>query len=128
MPMIPFQAPFLATGSAPVSMAFFDRFLFAFTIASHIILVSTSIGLIIVIVVAEYLSIRKNDEYYSNLAHRLTKVFAISFGVGTASGIVMAVEMTMLFPGFMTLVSESGAIGLLYAEIFAFFLETFALV
>ena len=40
----------------------------------------------------------------------------------------MAVEMTMLFPGFMTLVSETGAIGLLYAEIFAFMLETFALV
>lgn len=109
-------------------MVFFDRFLFAFTIASHIILVSTSIGLIVVIAIAEFLSIRRNDEHYSNLAHRLTKVFAISFGVGTASGIVMAVEMTMLFPGFMTLVSETGAIGLLYAEVFAFFLETFALV
>ncbi|MHB2036298.1 MAG: cytochrome ubiquinol oxidase subunit I [Nitrososphaerales archaeon] len=111
-----------------VSMIIFDRFLFAFTIASHIILVSTSIGLIIIIAIAQFLSIRRNDKYYGNLAHRLTKVFAISFGVGTASGVVMAVELTMLFPGFMTLVSETGAVGLLYAEIFAFMLETFALV
>ena len=125
--MIPFVA-YLASGSSPVSMVFFDRFLFAFTIASHIILVSTSIGLIVIIAIAQFLSIRRNDKYYGNLAHRLTKVFAISFGVGTASGIVMAVEMTALFPGFMTLVSETGVIGLLYAEIFAFMLETFALV
>lgn len=111
-----------------VSAIFFDRFLFAFTIASHIILVSTSIGLIIIIAIAQFLSIRRNDKYYGNLAHRLTKVFAISFGVGTASGIVLAVELAMLFPGFMTLVSETGAVGLLYAEIFAFMLETFALV
>ncbi len=109
-------------------MVFFDRFMFAFTIGSHVILVATSIGLILVITIAEFLSIRKNDVYYGNLVHRLTKVFAISFGVGTASGIVMAFELTMLFPGFMTLVSKTGAAAALYAEIFAFFLETFALI
>lgn len=109
-------------------MIAFDRFLFAFTIASHIILVSSSIGLIIIISIAQFLAIRKNDKYYGNLAHRLTKVFTISFGVGTASGIVMAVELTALFPHFMTLVTETGVIGLFYAEIFAFFLETVCLV
>ncbi len=111
-----------------IPMVTFDRFLFAFTVASHIILVSTSIGLIVIICVAQFLSIRYNDKYYGNLAHRLTKVFAISFGVGTASGVVMAVELTALFPRFMTLVSETGAIGLFYAEVFAFFLETICLV
>ena len=109
-------------------MVTFDRFLFAFTIASHIILVSSSIGLIIIITIAQLISIRRKDKNYSELAHRLTKVFTISFGVGTASGIVMAVELTSLFPGFMTLVTETGTIGLFYAEIFAFFLETICLV
>jgi cytochrome bd ubiquinol oxidase subunit I len=109
-------------------MVTFDRFLFAFTIGSHIILVTTSIGFIVIIVIAQFLSIRRNDKYYANLAHRLSKVFTISFGVGTASGIVMAVELVALFPGFMTLVSETGAIGLFYAEVFAFFLETISLV
>lgn len=109
-------------------MVIFDRFLFAFTIGSHIILVSTSIGLAVIISIAQFLSIRQNDKYYANLAHRLSKVFTISFGVGTASGIVLAVELVALFPGFMTLVSETGAIGLFYAEVFAFFVETISLV
>ena len=112
----------------PSTMVLFDRFLFIFTIAFHIILVSASIGLIAVISMAEFLSIRTRDKYYGALSRRLSKVFVISFGVGTASGIVMAVELVTLFPAFMTLVSQTGAISLLYAEVFAFFLEIIALV
>ncbi len=111
-----------------VAMDVFDRFLFAYTIGSHIILVTMSISLIVIICIAEFIGIRRNDQNYTALANRLTKVFVISFGVGTASGIVMAVELVNLFPVFMTLVSETGVISLLYAEVFAFFLETIALV
>lgn len=111
-----------------VAMDIFDRFLFAYTVGSHIILVTMSISLIVLICIAEFIGIRKNDQNYTALANRLTKVFVISFGVGTASGIVMAVEMVNLFPVFMTLVSETGVISLFYAEVFAFFLETIALV
>ncbi len=111
-----------------VAMDIFDRFLFAFTIGSHIILVTMSISLIVLISVAQFIGIRNNDSYYLTLSSRLTKVFVISFGVGTASGIVMAVEMVNLFPVFMTLVSKTGVISLFYAEVFAFFLETIALV
>jgi cytochrome d ubiquinol oxidase subunit I len=110
------------------TIATFDRFLFAFTIASHIILVSMSIALIIVISTAEFISLRRNDRYCRALSRRLSKVFVIFFGVGTASGVVMAVELVTLFPAFMTLVSQTGAILILYAEIFAFFLETISLV
>jgi len=109
-------------------MVTFDRFLFAYTIGSHIILVTMSISLILLITILEFLRIVKDDPAYAELISRLKKVFVISFGVGTASGIVMAVELVNLFPGFMTLVSETGAVNLLYAEIFAFFLETIALV
>ncbi|MDG6996121.1 MAG: cytochrome ubiquinol oxidase subunit I [Nitrososphaerota archaeon] len=109
-------------------MVLFDRFLFAFTIASHIVFVTMSISLIAVISVAEFLSIRRRDRYYGILAKRLSKVFVISFGVGTASGIVMAVELVTLFPVFMTIVAQTGVIALFYAEVFAFFLEIIALV
>lgn len=111
-----------------VAMDIFDRFLFAYTIGSHIILVTMSISLIVLICIAEFIGIRNNDQHYLALSKRLTKVFVVSFGVGTASGIVMAVEMVNLFPVFMTLVSETGVIALFYAEVFAFFLETIALV
>ncbi|MCL5067454.1 MAG: cytochrome ubiquinol oxidase subunit I [Thaumarchaeota archaeon] len=111
-----------------ISMVLFDKFLFAFTIASHIVFVAMSISLIVVISVAEFISIRNNDKYYEILAKRLTKVFVISFGVGTASGIVMAVELVTLFPVFMTFAAQTGVIALFYAEVFAFFLEIIALV
>ena len=111
-----------------VAMDLFDRFLFAFTVGSHIILVTMSISLIVIISIAEFIGTRNNDQYYLALSNRLTKVFVISFGVGTASGIVMAVELVNLFPVFMTLVSKTGVISLFYAEVFAFFLETIALV
>ena len=109
-------------------MLSFVRFLFAFTIGSHILLVSTSIALAVLISVAEFVAIRKHDQIYEALARRLAKVFVISFAVGTASGIVMAVELVGLFPSFMTLVSSTGAVVLLYAEVSAFFLEVLALV
>lgn len=110
------------------TMTAFDRFLFAFTIASHITLVATSIALAVTMVIAEYLSIRRNDDHFGNLARRLRKVFTISFGVGTASGIVMAVELVALFPPFMTVAGQTGVIELFYFEVFAFFLETLFLV
>ena len=109
-------------------MLTFVRFLFAFTIGSHILLVSSSIALILLISISEFLAIRGHDPVYEALARRLSKVFVISFGVGTASGIVMAVELVGLFPSFMTLVASTGAMVLLYAEMSAFFLEVLALV
>jgi len=112
----------------PVSMLTFVRFLFAFTIGSHILIVSTSIALAVLISISEFLSIHRHDPVYEALARRLSKVFVIAFGVGTASGIVMAVELVGLFPSFMTLVASTGAIALLYAEVSAFFLEVLALV
>ena len=109
-------------------MVLFDRFLFAFTIASHIILVSVSIALIFIISIAEFLSLRRNDKYYRALSKRLSKAFVVIFGIGTASGIVVAVELVTLFPIFTTSISETGTIAIFYIEIFAFFLETIALV
>ena len=111
-----------------MSMVTFDRFLFAYTIGSHILLVTMSISIVLFIVILEGLFLRRKDPRYAELIHRLKKVFVISFGVGTASGIVMAVELVNLFPKFMTVVSMTGAINLFYTEVFAFFLETIALV
>lgn len=111
-----------------IPIAEFDRFLFAFTIGSHILLVSVSISLSILVCLTEFLSIRYKDKYYGALARKLLRVFVVSFGVGTASGVVMAVELVNLFPGFMTLVSQTGVIAIFYVEIFAFFVETVFLV
>jgi Cytochrome bd-type quinol oxidase, subunit 1 len=106
----------------------FDRFLFAYTIGSHIIIVSASIALSLILAILEFMITRKNVPEYKTMLFKLKRMFIVSFGVGTASGIVLAVELVNLFPGFMTFVSSTGAISLFYAEVSAFFLETIALV
>ena len=106
----------------------FDRFLFAYTIGSHIIIVSASIALSLFLVILEFMITRKNVPEYKTMLFKLKRMFIVSFAVGTASGIVLAVELVNLFPGFMTFVSSTGAISLFYAEVSAFFLETIALV
>jgi cytochrome bd ubiquinol oxidase subunit I len=110
------------------SIVDFDRFLFAFTIGSHILIVSLSIGMALMICISEFLFARTKDKYYGALVRRLIRPFVVSFGIGTASGIVMAVELVNLFPRFMTLVSQTGVIAIFYTEIFAFFVETVFLV
>ncbi len=111
-----------------MSMVTFDRFLFAYTIGSHIIIVAMSISIILMLTILEALHLIRKKPEYLELIRRLKKIFVISFGIGTASGIVMAVELVALFPGFMTVVAQTGVIDLFYYEVFAFFLETIALV
>ncbi|MCY0852001.1 MAG: cytochrome ubiquinol oxidase subunit I [Thermoplasma acidophilum] len=105
----------------------FDRLLFAYSIGVHIILVTMSISTIVVLSVAEYLGIRYKDKYYDLLAKRLAKVFTIFFAIGTASGIVMAAELVILFPKFFTVVAAVAMVPF-YLEIFAFFTETIFLI
>ncbi|CAC12602.1 cytochrome bd-type quinol oxidase subunit I related protein [Thermoplasma acidophilum] len=86
-----------------------------------------SISTIVVLSVAEYLGIRYKDKYYDLLAKRLAKVFTIFFAIGTASGIVMAAELVILFPKFFTVVAAVAMVPF-YLEIFAFFTETIFLI
>lgn len=103
-----------------------DRATMAYTLAAHIIIVSISLALPVIMVIAEYLGYRKNDRFYSTLSRRLSTALIIFFAVGTASGIAVASELLVLFPGFMELVGKV-AILPLYIEVFAFFGESILL-
>ncbi len=103
-----------------------DRITMAYTLAFHIMFVCVSLSLPVVMVVSEYLGLRKNDRFYNVLAKRLSIALIIFFAVGTASGIAVAAEMLVLFPGFMSFVGKV-AILPLYVEVFAFFGESIAL-
>ncbi|MGD0728939.1 MAG: cytochrome ubiquinol oxidase subunit I [Candidatus Micrarchaeaceae archaeon] len=100
----------------------FDRFLMAFALAIHIVLASIGMALPVIILIAEYLSIKKNDNDYKILAKRLSIIFIVLFAIGTASGILVAINILVLWPKFMALVSQV-AILPFYIETFAFFLE-----
>lgn len=104
-------------------MVTFDRALMGFSLAVHIVLASIGIALPLIILIAEYIGIRKKDAYYQTLAKRLAVVFVVLFAVGTASGMVVALNISFVWPKFMALVGQV-AIMPFYVEAFAFFAET----
>lgn len=94
-----------------------------FSLAVHIPLASLGVILPLVILLAEYLGIRYGDKYFKVLAKRLSTILVILFAVGTASGMLVALNILLLWPKFMQLVAQV-AIFPFYLETFAFFMET----
>ena len=102
---------------------FFDRLLTGYSLSVHILLASVGIALPVIMLIAEYLGYRKNDKQYQVLAKRLSIIFIILFALGTASGTLIALELLIIWPKFMSLVSQVAILPVV-VEVFAFFLET----
>ena len=94
------------------------RFLSAFGIYGHGVLLGLVLGIPWLIVVSEYLWIRRRDEHYKQLAFNWTKALMIVFGTGAASGTLMEFGLFTVWPEFVKL----GGTYLFYP----FFLEVFA--
>ncbi len=100
-----------------------SRIQFAFTISFHIIFPATSIGLACFVAVLEGAWLRTNKAHYKVLCHYWSKVFAMTFGMGVVSGVVMAYEFGTNWSGFAkTAGSVTGPL-LTYEVMTAFFLE-----
>jgi len=69
------------------------RVQFAFTISFHIIFPAFSIGLASYLVVLEVLWLRSGDDAYLRLFDYWKKIFAVAFGMGVVSGIVMSYQI-----------------------------------
>jgi cytochrome d ubiquinol oxidase subunit I len=68
------------------------RFQFAFTVSFHIIFPSFTIGLASYLAVLEGLWLATGREVFLSLFNYWKKIFAISFGMGVVSGIVMSYQ------------------------------------
>src|SRR5688572_8626954 len=68
------------------------RFQFAFTMVFHIVFPAFSIGLASYLAVLEGLWLWTGREVYWNLFKYWLKIFAIAFGMGVVSGIVMSYQ------------------------------------
>ncbi|NOH80362.1 cytochrome ubiquinol oxidase subunit I [Vibrio sp. RE86] len=68
------------------------RFQFAFTVSFHIIFPAFTIGLASYLAVLEGLWLKTNQEKYLQLYKYWLKIFAISFGMGVVSGIVLSYQ------------------------------------
>src|SRR6202051_3483770 len=70
---------------------------FPFTMAFHILFPAFSIGLASYLAVLEALWLATGREVFINLFHYWLKIFALAFGMGVVSGIVMAYEVLTAF-------------------------------
>jgi cytochrome d ubiquinol oxidase subunit I len=104
----------------PVLLA---RLQFAFTIAFHIIFPSFTIGLAAYIATLSVMSWRAGREHYRRIAEFWTRIFAVSFGMGVVSGIVLSYELGANWSRFSAIAGN--IIGPLagYEVLSAFFLE-----
>jgi cytochrome d ubiquinol oxidase subunit I len=92
------------------------------SLAFHIVYASFGVALPVLIAIAHFLGLRNDDAVWLRLAARLTRAFAVLVVVGVISGIVISLELFLLWPGF---VAKAGpVIGLPFSiETYAFFVE-----
>ena len=101
-----------------------SRLQFAFTVAFHYIYPPLSIGLGLVMVVMEGLYLRTGNDAYHRLARFWTKIFALTFGIGVATGIVMEFEFGTNWAVYSRYVGDVFGSALAAEGIFAFALES----
>ncbi len=69
-----------------------SRLQFAFTVSFHIVLPAFTIGLASYLAVLEALWLWRGDEVYLQLFKYWLKIFALSFGMGVVSGVVLSYQ------------------------------------
>ena len=75
-----------------MSVEILSRLQFAFNIAFHYLYPPLSIGLGVVLVLLEGQYLRTGDKVWEQLTRFWIKIFALIFGIGVATGIVMEFE------------------------------------
>ncbi len=101
-----------------------SRIQFAFTVSFHYIYPPLSIGLGLIMVILESLYLRTRNEEYHQLARFWTRIFALTFGLGVATGIVMEFEFGTNWATYSRFVGDIFGSALAAEGIFAFALES----
>lgn len=99
------------------------RIQFGFTISFHIIFPAITIGLASYLAVLEGCWLRTRDTVYCDLYHFWSKVFAVNFGMGVVSGLVMAYQFGTNWSAFSEFAGSITGPLLAYEVLTAFFLE-----
>lgn len=101
---------------------FFSRALTELTLSFHIIYATIGVGVPLMIMIAQWVGIKKNDEHYILLARRWARGFIITVAVGVVTGTAIGLQLSLLWPNFMELAGNVIALPL-FMETFAFFFE-----
>lgn len=101
---------------------FFSRVLTELTLSFHIIYATIGVGIPLMIMIAQWVGIKKQDEHYILMARRWTRGFVITVAVGVVTGTAIGLQLSLLWPNFMELAGSVIALPL-FMETFAFFFE-----
>jgi cytochrome d ubiquinol oxidase subunit I len=101
-----------------------SRIQFAATVSFHYIYPPLSIGLGVALVIMEALWLKTGNAIYHQMARFWTKVFALTFAIGVATGIVLEFEFGTNWATYSRYVGDVFGSALAAEGIFAFFLES----
>lgn len=101
---------------------FASRMLTLITLTFHIIYATIGVGLPIMIMIAQWIGIKKNDNHYILMARRWARGFIVTVAVGVVTGTIIGLQLSLLWPNFMELAGNIIALPL-FMEVFAFFFE-----
>lgn len=101
-----------------------SRIQFAFTVAFHYIYPPLSIGLGLLLVVFEGMYLKTGEKIYENLTRFWIKIFALTFGIGVATGIIMEFEFGTNWATYSRYVGDVFGSALAAEGLFAFALES----
>lgn len=100
----------------------FSRILTELTLTFHIIYATIGVGIPLMIMMAQWIGIKKQDEYYILMARRWARGFVITVAIGVVTGTAIGLQLSLLWPKFMELAGNVIALPL-FMETFAFFFE-----
>ena len=100
-----------------------SRIQFAWVISWHILLPAFNVGAASFIAVAEGLSLATGREVYARISTFWTKIFAIAFGMGVVTGIVMPFQFGTNWSRYASTAGDVLSPLFAYEGLTAFFLE-----
>lgn len=107
-----------------MSALFLARLQFAITIGFHFIFPPISIGLAWMLVVAEWIGWKRADADFVRIGKFFSKLLAITFAVGVATGIVMEFQFGTNWATYSKFVGDVFGAPLAAEGVLAFFLES----
>jgi len=102
---------------------FLSRLQWAWVIAWHILLPAFTVGLASYIAVLEGLHLFTGEEVWFRISRFWTRIFAVSFGMGVVSGIIMPFQFGTNWSRFSDAAANVISPMLAYEDLMAFFLE-----
>ena len=104
------------------SAVFWSRILTQVTLSFHIVYATLGVGVPILIMIAQWIGIKNNDEHYILMARRWARGYVITVAVGVVTGTIIGLQLSLLWPNFMQVAGKLIALPL-FMETFAFFFE-----